>query len=192
MTRSILSRRLFLSCALALFVLSAQAQNLSLQSDSRLWIEGTSTKSDWTVQASEVKAEMAIDGESIESVKVTVPSAKIISNKSTIMDRLMHGALKVTEHPVITYELDEDVAGIGSAMFSVETSGKLTLAGVTKSVAFTVQGQRLDGGKIRLKGTMPLKMSDYGITPPNAMFGALRTADDVTVHFEVVVAPASS
>ena len=192
MTRSILSPRLFLSCALALFVLSAQAQNLSLQSDSRLWIEGTSTKSDWSVQASEVKAEMAVDGESIESVKVTVPSAKIISNKSTIMDRLMHDALKVTEHPVITYELGEDVAGIGSAMFSVKTSGKLTLAGVTKSVEFTVQGQRLDGGKIRLKGTMPLKMSDYGITPPNAMFGALRTADDITVHFEVVVAPASS
>ena len=192
MKRSILLRRFFLSCALALFVLSARAQTLSIQPDSKLWIEGTSTKSDWSVQASEIKAEMAIDGESIEGVKVTVPSKKIVSNKSTIMDRLMHDALKVTEHPEISYELGENVAGIGEVMFSVKTSGKLTLAGVTKAVEFTVQGQRLDGGKIRLKGTMPLKMSEYGITPPTAMFGALRTGDDVTVHFEVVVAPPSS
>jgi len=33
-------------------------------------------------------------------------------------------------------------------------------------------------------------MSDYGMQPPTAMFGALRTGDDVTVHFDVAFVPA--
>jgi hypothetical protein len=32
-------------------------------------------------------------------------------------------------------------------------------------------------------------MSDYGIDPPTAMLGTLKTGDDVVVHFEAVGAP---
>jgi hypothetical protein len=34
-------------------------------------------------------------------------------------------------------------------------------------------------------------MSDYGLQAPVAMFGALRTGDEVTVHFDVVATPAN-
>ena len=173
-------------------LLPAQAQTLTLLPESKLWVAGTSNKSDWTVDATEVKAEMAATADAINNVKVTVASAKVVSNKSSIMDRLIHDALKVSEHPTITYDLSEAVKGVNGKTFSTKTKGKLTLAGVTKAVDITVSGERLDGGKLRLKGSTPLKMTDFGITPPSAMFGALRTANDVTVHFDITVAPAAT
>ena len=51
-----------------------------------------------------------------------------------------------------------------------------------------VRGEKLANGQVRLQGEHPLLMTDYGLTPPSAMFGALRTADKVTVKFDLVVA----
>ena len=74
----------------------AQAQEsteYTVQEESKLWVDGTSSKSDWTVNASEVKGSFGIagNGASVSSGKITVDAAKIESGKS-IMDRLMHDA----------------------------------------------------------------------------------------------------
>lgn len=167
------------------------------QPESELWIDGTSNKSDWTVHATEFQAAVTLAPDAtppeIEAATVTVPSAKLRSQKSTIMDRLMHGALKVDEHPEIQYELTsaESTASSSSnpATFTVETHGNLTLAGVTKDIVMTVQGDRLDDGTIHFTGSHELLMTDYNMKPPTAMFGALRTADQVTISFDLIAGP---
>lgn len=183
----------------AIFVAPAGAQDVAdyaLQSDSKLWIDGTSTQSDFTVNAAEVKGNFGIAGTgadaAVSSGKITVEASKLEGGRSTIMDRLMHDALKVKEHPTISYELTKAERGAAGTNGSttLNTTGKLTLAGTTKTIQMPVKAVRQADGKIRFTGSYPLKMSDYGITPPTAMFGALRTADDVTVHFDVVAAPA--
>ena len=54
-----------------------------------------------------------------------------------------------------------------------------------------VEGRRLPDGQFRLTGSLPLLMTDFGIDPPKAMPGTLKTGDRVVVHFDVVVAPRS-
>ena len=38
-------------------------------------------------------------------------------------------------------------------------------------------------GTIDFSGSQKIKMTDYGVTPPKALFGALVTGDDITISF---------
>lgn len=176
--------------AIALPTRSASAQDYELAADSRIWIEGVSNRDDWTVFANEVSGHAThSDGSLVPSaLQIRVVAAEIKSNRSTIMDRLIHDALNVDEHPSVTYELIGAESAGGSAAM-VKTTGGLTLTDTTREIEMDVESQRLDDGSIRFTGSVPLKMSDYGIQPPTAMFGALRTGDDVTVHFDVTFTP---
>jgi len=42
-------------------------------------------------------------------------------------------------------------------------------------------------GTVIAKGSVPIKMTDYGIKPPTALFGRLKTGDDVKVNFELSI-----
>jgi polyisoprenoid-binding protein YceI len=109
------------------------------------------------------------------------------------MDRLMHDALMVDEHPGITYELTSaEPAGATATdgTFVLNTTGELSLTGTTRDVQIDVTGTRLADGKIRFTGSHAMKMSDYGMAAPTAMFGQLRTGDDITIHFDIVAGPA--
>lgn len=166
-----------------------ESARLVLQPESKLWVEGTSNKNDWSVHAADVTGTIDVADGQINQVSVDVAAGAMKSNRSTIMDRLMHSALQAPEHPTISFVLDAPADGARGDAFSLDAPGRLTLAGETRDVTISVEGERLDDGSIRFTGSHPLTMSDYGITPPTAMFGSLRTADDVVVHFEIVGAP---
>lgn len=198
-------RALWLLAAGILFV-SAQAYAQETvvyraQPASKLWVEGTSNKSDWTVNATDFSGTVTMNRNvsasdpGVQDVKIEVVAGKLESGRSTIMDRLMHDALQVEAHPTISYELISAEpagapAGNGNA-FALDTRGRLTLAGTTREIDMAVQGEKLANGQVRFTGSHELLMSEYGITPPSAMFGALRTGDKVKVAFEFVVAPGS-
>ena len=168
-------------------VTPAVAQPHVLASDSKLWVEGTSNKSDWAVSATEFEVEASLAGDGhIEAMVLKVPADKIVSNQSTIMDRLMHKTLKVTQHPVIEFEL---VALEPLEGDSLQAVGNLTIAGVTNEASFGLTRVEAENGGKRYIGAHSMKMTDYGMKPPSAMFGALHTGDDVTVHFDMAFVP---
>jgi hypothetical protein len=53
-----------------------------------------------------------------------------------------------------------------------------------------VNGTREPGGAYVLTGQLPIRMSDYGIKPPTAMMGTIKTGNDVKVTFRWAVQPA--
>lgn len=176
----------------------AEAQDLAtytIQSDSKMWIEGTSNKSDWTVNATEMTGFVmtdvngSVENPGIQKTEIVVPSAKIASNKSSIMDRLMKKALKVQQHSEITYVLKSaEVESSSESGYTLNTMGDLTLAGVTNEIAMSIEGAVEDEGKMRFKGSHTMLMSDFDIDRPTAMYGSLRTGDEVVVHFDLLVA----
>ena len=46
-----------------------------------------------------------------------------------------------------------------------------------------------DALTIKAAGVVPIKMTDYGIKPPTAIFGRLKTGDEVKVNFELNMGP---
>ncbi len=170
------------------------ASSYALQSESKMWIDGTSNKSDWTVTATEMTGHVTLnptaDTLQFEETRVVVASKKIVSNKSTIMDRLMYKALKATQHPQIEYALTSaTVTAMAGDSFTVDAVGNLMLAGVTKEITMPVEGKKLADGQYRFTGSYTLLMTDYKMRPPTAMFGALRTGDEVIVNFDLTLGP---
>lgn len=172
----------------------AQAPRRELLPGSRVWVTGTSNKSDWTVNSAAVSGFVLLrapkDALEIQGGRFAVPSKTLASEHGVIMDRLMHGALKSGEHPDIVYELVSATATPdATGKYTLATKGRVTIAGVTKEIDQAAAAERAPGGALKFTGSQPLLMSDFGMTPPTAMFGALRTGNRVVVHFELLVKP---
>ena len=121
----------------------------------------------------------------VEAFEVTIP-AKSLASKKDGLDKNMHAALKTAEHPDITFKLlrFETRPAPGAGLRAI---GVLRVAGVDRQVAIDITTERRDT-TLLVKGTLALLMTDFGITPPKAMMGMLKTDPKVTITFEVAVA----
>jgi len=188
----------FLSFSLLVIIASAQLvtaqERLDFLPESSLTIAGDSNLSDWTVTADSLYGSVEYtvneDGNPVVSaVALRVISRRIKSNKSPIMDRLMYRALNADEYDEIVFDLTgaRMYAGDNAGSFTISAIGNLTMAGITNEITVDVEGTRTDGGGYRFAGSHEMKMTDYGMKPPTALFGSLHTRDDCTVHFEFVI-----
>lgn len=120
----------------------------------------------------------------VEVFEIAIPAASLTSPKGDL-DKNMHKALKVEQFPDITFRLvrlETTDAADGS-----RAVGMLKIAGVEREVALTITTKRARSG-LNVQGTVELLMTDYGISPPKAMLGMLKTDPKVTITFETVLA----
>ena len=119
----------------------------------------------------------------LQTFEIAIPAAKLASDKEGL-DKNMHKALKVEQHPEITFKVVKlESRGTPGALLAL---GKLKIAGVERDVALDLTASRKDGGLV-VKGSLAILMTDYGITPPKAMLGMLKTDPRVTVTFETTL-----
>ena len=178
------------------------ALRIPVRADSRLWLEGGSNIRDWTCTATAMEALIAIDASSADSqdnatvarslrgVDVIVP-VRMLKCGDRHMEANMYAALKAPKPPAMSYiiadfELTPSVNGDG---LSVQATGRMSVAGAERPVSMTVKTERLPDGTRRARGTVPIRMTDFGIVPPRPWFGVLRTADKILVKFEIYVSP---
>ncbi len=164
----------------------------SVHPESQLSIDGTSSLHDWTCEVGTVQGTLVStteDATAIEQVELVIP-IDAIGCKNDTMDRKMRDALKADDHPMITYTFARHDPATTSAdgTFSLATTGTLRIAGAEKTVQVTVNGEQLPDGAVRFRGTVPLIMTEFGVTPPKALMGTLKTGDAVTIRFDVKMA----
>jgi polyisoprenoid-binding protein YceI len=180
--------------------LPAQAAHLAVGPESKLWIEGGSNLHDWSCKANSIDAAIDVDSAFLTTmtasptflkkveVKVPVRNLKCGNGK---MDNNLYKALRADDAPPIGYILAsfDVVAGDTKDSFIVKTAGALTVAGNEKTVKMDVTVTRLPNGGVRAEGALPLLITDFGVKPPTALLGTLRTDNKVTVRFALVVSP---
>ena len=170
---------------------------IAVRSDSRLWLEGTSNVRDWTCKATSMEATIEVsssesDGrvrsESVNGVSVKVP-VRMLKCGDRHMEAHMYTALKSTDsaNGFITAEVVEIPQSVVTGQ-KTETEATLTIAGIKRIVRMTVTSDVLADGTRRARGTVPILMTDFGITPPRPWGGILRTADRVLIQFEIFIA----
>ena len=121
---------------------------------------------------------------------VTIP-VRSFKGGSSGMDSVMQQAMKQKEFPTIEYRVKEMVLKephTSGTPFVFDTKGELTVAGVTNKIAMPVTMERIDKTKLKFKGSTPLKMTAYGVTPPSPkiLAGLIKTGDEVKITFEWV------
>jgi polyisoprenoid-binding protein YceI len=193
---------LLVGCVVAGAGLTAASDaTLSLVS-ARVTIDGTSnihpyTASSKAVRLTRVQVAAAASGDvlqravqpgGLEAFDIAIAASSLASPKGDI-DKNMHKALKVQEHADITFRLRTLDTGAGEAAAGIplKAIGTLTIAGVERDVTLDVTAVRT-GETLTLTGGMDLLMTDFGVTPPKAMLGMLKTDPKVTITFETVLA----
>ena len=163
---------------------------LSFQPQSRVWVEGTSTVRGYRCESTGVtgtaqaaSAQLA-DLASVPRAEVTIPVASLDCRNGT-MNGHMRRALRAEQNPDIRLRASAvQVAPSGAARIS----GELTIAGQTRPVTLdgTVASEE---GKVRVRGSKRLVMTDFGVQPPTLMMGTMKVAAPVTIGFDVVLKP---
>ncbi len=185
-------KNILILAAMVLFAMSVNAQTVYTVKSSKMTIAGTSSMHDWesTVGKTTITGLLNLDNGIVAKsgdfeVKIAVKSIK--SPKGKIMDNKTYDALKAEEHPNIrfalgnlTYKSTNDKSG------QITATGSLTIAGVTRNETLTMTATQA-GNELTIKGSKKLKMTDFKISPPTALLGAMKTGDEVTIHFEVVM-----
>ena len=170
--------------------------------EGRVVIDGTSNVKDWDVAGEDVRGRIELpplpDGPAAalpERFLAVTPAAQIripvrsLTGESRGMDRRMRSSLEADDHPMITFNLKElhppqereEPAELPEGAVRFLAEGELTIAGATKTVRVPTTVTPAEDGGVRIEGRLALKMSDFGIDPPRALLGALRTGDEVTV-----------
>ena len=193
--------RIATAALLALVATAARAQDtrVSVGAESKLWIEGTSNLHGWSCKATTLDAAIDLDAalaaqiasappKALKRVQVKVP-VKSLKCGHDAMDNNLYKALKADDTPDISYILATFEAAPGETKdtFTLHTIGKLTVAGTENKIEMDVVATRMPDGSVMAKGLVPIKMTDYGIKPPTAIFGRLKTGDEVKVNFELTV-----
>jgi polyisoprenoid-binding protein YceI len=171
----------------------ATADRYTTSKGSMVRIEGTSSLHAWKMEGTTLNGHLVAppleqwrNGTASTDVGVTIPVSSLKSEHKK-MDQLMANALKAKTNPEIRYAMTSAVLAKPGTPFALDTKGKLTIAGVTRDVVMQVTGTRDSGGTYMLTGKLPIRMSDYGVKPPTAMLGTIKTGNDVTVTFRWAV-----
>lgn len=153
-------------------------------------IKGTSNLHNWEMVAEKVKGNMDADVKnnmivSINSLTLSVDANSITSGKS-IMDNKTYKALKSELYPVIQFTLSEisDIKTSDKGQL-ITVQGILSVAGIKKNIPVKATGRLGNDGSMIFTGSKSLKMSDFKIDPPTALFGTLKTGDVVNIEFDV-------
>ena len=179
---------------------------------SRLVLEGSSNVAAWRCRGTTVDARMEVaapladinhaidrieDGDVARWKGFPRPTFQMRVPVHTLhcgngrMERDMYRALRADAHPAIEFRFHELVGAvthdIDGGRYHAKIAGALSLAGETRRIAIDVVAQRVDRGRFRLKATLPLRMTDFRVTPPTALFGAIKARDELVVKFDLIL-----
>lgn len=200
MTRQTLMALTAMTLAIGASTAAAQGMQMTIRPDSKLSLAGSSNVHDWTCKSGAFVANVEVDAgfmtrpltqvaQPISKVSVTIP-VRTLKCGHAKMDANMYKALSEEKYPAIQYTLDSytiDRATATADTFIANTVGDLTVAGQTIKVSIPIKAERLLGGAVRGEGTVNLKMTDFGIKPPVALLGTLRTRDAISISFQVLL-----
>lgn len=169
--------------SLMAFTLSMNAQQYhSNQAESSMKVSGTSTLHDWDINVESFSANTQLDGDALRNASFTA-EVKSMKSGTSSMDDNTYKAMKESDYPRITFK-STDISGSEGKL---TIKGSLTIAGVTKPVTLSTTLEKWAEKSMTVKGNYTFKMSEFGIDPPRAMLGTIRTGDEVTITFKLVL-----
>jgi polyisoprenoid-binding protein YceI len=182
----------------------AFAQNLTrfeAKPGTKLKMEGTSSIHDWSAESGIVGGVMELDsafladptaakpGKIPAKVEAIIPVRQLKSSSGKSMDDRMYQEMKMQQFPRIEYRLTEltlkETPKSANGPFLFDSTGNLTVAGVTNKVSFPITMTRTDK-MLKTTGNTSVKLTSFGMKPPtlDLLAVSIRTGDDVKITFD--------
>jgi hypothetical protein len=209
-----LRRHLILILLAAMPAAAAESTRLVSGAPSKLVLQGSSNVASWRCSGTTLDGAMEVAAplqqinnviDRIEDGKVALltaatakfpqPSFHLTVPVHTLrcgnrqMERDMYRALRSEQHPTIEFRFLELVGGVNhdidGGSYHATIAGVLSLAGTQRNVTIDVEATRIAPNRFRLRARLPLRMTDFRITPPTALFGMVKAKDDLVVQFDL-------
>jgi hypothetical protein len=183
-----------LSLLLAGTTFNSKSQSFELSKENAsIVISGTSTLHDWKMylKTFDCTANFIQKGSElkvIDKVTFNCMATDLISDNS-LMDKKAYSALKSKIFPEIKFNMISAMEiSSDNNKFRDNLRGNLFIAGKSMPILIPFNGtlSNINGiNIIEVNGETELKMSDFDISPPSFMMGALKTGDRITISFSL-------
>lgn len=176
---------------------SVFAQDITLTSSesSSMIIDGDSNVHDWEAEVTEVNGTLVLQNiesvtaenltpESFKSLSLTIPVEGIDAGSGGLRKNI-HKNMEKDDFPNVTFELNNvtDISNQNGSLL-ITANGVITAVGNDYNAEMQVTANVQDGN-IQFTGEQQLLMTDFGIDPPTAVFGTIRSKDEVLMKFDV-------
>ncbi len=167
-------------CAIAISLSMAAQEIYELDADqSSVSVDGSSTLRNWSAEVKNMEGEIKLDADGkISEVSLSFEATTMDGGRGADMNKKIYKALKVESYPAIQFQGGPAESTDG---FDLASEGELSIAGESKSVLIQAKGSIGNG----IEGSTALKLSEFQIEPPTAMFGQIVCHDDITVVFNL-------
>jgi len=168
-------KKITLAAILMLVGMVVYAQPLTLdKANSQLSILGTSSVHDWASIVEKFDASATLKDNELANVKFEAQVKSIKSGKSG-MDKNTYTALDADHHSKISFA----ASSLKIEGDKLTGNGSLTIKGKTNQIPVSLSIQQK--GVYIISGEIDLKMTDYGVEPPTALLGTIKTGDTITI-----------
>ena len=186
MTKKIISLPIILLIISLISANSIQAQSLKLNPKTfTMTINGTTNVHNFESKVTQASGELVINDKKVQSFSVEIPVKGIKSNEK-LMDTKTYEAFDADKNPKISFKSTEVISlKVDGNEISVSVTGTMTIAGASRKVTLVSTGKIVKPGVYEFKGSIPVKMTDYKMKPPTAMFGVMKVGDDIKLKYSV-------
>lgn len=169
------------------FSIAVNAQKgYNLDANTSFSVSGTSTMHDWTMKSASKTgtANLTVTNSKladINSIDITLLAESIKSEKKS-MDKVAYETLKTDKFKNIKYVL-KSAEKVNETTWNL--TGTYTIAGVSKVLKTQVKATVAANGAVTLQGSNKITFTEFGMKSPTAMFGAIKTGEDLTIKFNL-------
>ena len=154
-------------------------------------VTGTSSLHNWEMKSTKAQCNAVItmgnDKISFSNLSFSVPVESLKSGKAS-MDKNAYKAMDSKKNAGISFTIAsaKSIAATSLNTYLFSGMGKLTINGVTKTTPMvaTLKYNPTDKS-FTCTGTKSFKMSEYGVKPPTAVFGTIKTGDAISINYAI-------
>lgn len=161
------------------------AQEIYKSSHFEIEIAGTSNLHDWTAMVTDFTSNVIFDSTIFTSITAKIKAEKIKSSEGRLMDSKMHDALKVNNNPTIEFTCRALPRSMTEYSNTLKTTGQLRIAGKMRNVELNSRYKKHENDIFEVYGILELQLTDFGIEPPTALFGALTTGNQISIKYAI-------
>jgi len=159
--------------------------------ESVITVIGTSTFKDWTMTSTQMSSEAEFELDKtgnpthLQSLAFRL-EVKSLKSGTRGLDNNAHDALKFDKHPFISFRsISSKILENKDGNYIVSVKGTLTIAGVSKEKNIDTVCVRNSNGSLSCTKEVKLLMTDFEVSPPVFMMGAMKTGDEITISYKM-------
>ena len=154
-------------------------------------IHGTFSIHGWSEKIEKVSGDLegSLNGDGsaeVSLIRIIMSARSIRGDMGAVMNKKTYKALKADANPDIIFSVTVPMRliQIDSGEKAVPLRGTLTLAGVSRPVVMLIRSFKAGKRTMSIEGEQKIRMTDFGIRPPSALFGTMRASPDITIDFK--------